>query len=73
LLKSGDIVGVFWGASVARDNAHHRQNVDELFELYKQGRIKPFISEHFPLEKGAEAIRHLTSRKALGKVVVTMD
>jgi NADPH2:quinone reductase len=73
LLKSADIVGVFWGAAVARDPAQHRQNVEELFAFYKAGQIKPFISEHFPLEQAADAIRHLTSRKAMGKVVVTMD
>jgi NADPH2:quinone reductase len=72
LLKSADIVGVFWGAAVARDQAQHRQNVEELFELYKKGQIKPFVSEHFPLDQAADAIRHLTSRKAMGKVVVTM-
>jgi len=73
LLKSADIVGVFWGAAVARDQAQHRQNVEELFALYKAGKIKPFVSEHFPLEQAADAIRHLTSRKAMGKVVVTME
>jgi NADPH2:quinone reductase len=73
LLKSADIVGVFWGAAVARDNAQHLQNVKELFAFYEKGQIKPFVSERFPLEKGADAIRHLTSRKAMGKVVVTME
>jgi NADPH2:quinone reductase len=73
LLKSADIVGVFWGAAVARDQAQHRQNVEELFAFYKAGKIKPFVSETFPLDKAADAIRHLTSRKAMGKVVVTMD
>jgi len=37
------------------------------------GKIRPAISERFPLAKAAEAIRHLADRKALGKVVVTMD
>ncbi len=73
LLKSADMVGVFWGAAVARDPAQHRQNVEELFAFYKAGQIKPFISEHFPLDQAADAIRHLTSRKAMGKVVVTME
>ena len=31
------------------------------------------VSEHFPLAKAADAIVHLASRKAMGKVVVTMD
>jgi len=73
LLKSCDIVGVFWGAAVARDPKAHQQNVRELFDLYKAGKIKPYVSERFPLAKAADAIAHLASRKAMGKVVVTMD
>ena len=73
LLKSCDVVGVFWGAAVARDPKAHQQNVRELFELYAAGKIKPYVSERFPLAKAADAIAHLASRKAMGKVVVTMD
>jgi NADPH2:quinone reductase len=73
LLKGCDIVGVFWGAAVARDPKAHRRNVAELMDLYVAGKIKPYVSERFPLEKGAQAIAHLASRKAMGKVVVTMD
>jgi NADPH2:quinone reductase len=72
LLKGCEIVGVFWGAAVARDGAAHRRNIAELMELYKAGKTRPHISERFPLARGAEAITHLASRKALGKVVVTM-
>ena len=72
LLKNAEVAGVFWGAHVAREPRVHRQNVKELLDFYKAGKIKPYVSETFPLEKGAEAIRHLTSRKAMGKVVVTM-
>lgn len=42
-------------------------------DLYATGKIKPFVSERFPLAKAPEAIAHLASRKAMGKVVVTMD
>lgn len=73
LLKSCDIVGVFWGAAVARDPAGHAQNVRELMALYAEGKIKPHVSERFPLERAGEAIAHLASRKAMGKVVVTND
>jgi NADPH2:quinone reductase len=41
--------------------------------MYAAGKIKPFVSERFPLAKAADAIRHLASRKAMGKVVVTID
>jgi NADPH2:quinone reductase len=73
LLKSCDIVGVFWGAAVARDPRSHQQNIAELMDLYAAGKIRPHVSEHFPLARAAEAITHLASRKALGKVVVTID
>jgi NADPH2:quinone reductase len=73
LLKSCDIVGVFWGAAVARDPKAHAQNVKELLDLYAAGKIKPYVSERFPLAKAGDAIAHLASRKAMGKVVVTMD
>ena len=73
LLKGCDIVGVFWGAAVSRDPAAHQQNVNELMALYAAGKIKPHVSEHFPLARAAEAITHLASRKAMGKVVVMVD
>src|SRR5258706_6123785 len=73
LLKSCDIVGVFWGAAVARDPKAHQQNIKELMDLYATGTIRPHVSEHFPLARAAEAISHLASRKAMGKVVVTVD
>lgn len=73
LLKGCQIVGVFWGASVFRDPAGHRENMAELFALYEQGRIRPRISARFPLEQAAEALEMMEARKVMGKVVVTMD
>lgn len=73
LLKSCDIVGVFWGAAVARDPKGHAQNLKELMDLYAAGKIKPYVSERFPLARAGEAIAHLSSRKAMGKVVITVD
>jgi len=73
LLKSCDIVGVFWGAAVARDPKGHAQNLKELMDLYAAGKIRPYVSERFPLARAGEAIAHLSSRKAMGKVVITVD
>jgi NADPH2:quinone reductase len=73
LLKGCDVVGVFWGSAVSRDPAGHQQNVKELLELYAAGKIKPHVSEHYPLARAAEAISHLASRKAMGKVVVMVE
>jgi len=73
LLKSCQIVGVFWAAWTKRDPKAFETSTNELFGLYEKGKIKPLISERFPLDRGAEAIRWLADRKAIGKVIVTME
>jgi NADPH2:quinone reductase len=73
LLKSCQIVGVFWAAWTKRDPAAFEASTRELFEFYEMGAIKPLISERFPLEKAPDAIRWLAERKAVGKVVITFD
>src|SRR5438034_8478388 len=72
LLKSCDIVGVFWGAFVGRERDRHRQNVEELIGWWRDGKLRPHVSSTYPLERAAEAIRELADRKAKGKVVVTV-
>jgi NADPH:quinone reductase len=72
LLKSCDVCGVFWGAFAARDPKRNHANIAELFDLYAAGKIKPVISEVFPLERAGEAIARLGDRKAVGKLVVTI-
>ena len=72
-MKSCDIVGVFWGAAVARDPKGHAQNLKELMALYAEGKIRPYVSERFPLARAGDAIAHLSSRKAMGKVVITVE
>jgi NADPH2:quinone reductase len=73
LLKSCQIVGVFWGDFTMRFPALHAANVAALMTLYLEGRIKPAVTERFPLARGAEAIARLGARQARGKVVVLID
>lgn len=70
LLKSVQIVGVFWGAHVAREPARHAANMAELFKLYAEGRIRPRVTRTWPLERAGEAIAALAGRQASGKLVV---
>ena len=72
LLKSCQVVGVFWGAFAARDPKANARNSLDLFGLYEKGLIKPRISKHFPLREAGAAIKWLAERHALGKVVVTV-
>jgi NADPH2:quinone reductase len=70
LLKSCQIVGVFWGEFTTRFPAEHAANVEALMALYRDGRIKPAVTERFSLARGGEAIARLGSREARGKIVV---
>jgi NADPH:quinone reductase-like Zn-dependent oxidoreductase len=73
LLKSCDVCGVFWGAFAARDPQRNAAHVEQLFRWWADGKIAPKISATYPLERGGEAIAALRDRKAIGKLVVTLD
>ena len=73
LLKSCQVVGVFWGAFMRREPAANAANIAELMQLYAKGAIKPVVSERFTLARAGEAIARLAARKAMGKIVVTME
>jgi NADPH:quinone reductase len=73
LLKGCQIVGVFWGDFTRRDPKANAENIAELLALYEKGAIKPRVSKRFPLAQAGEAIAWLAGRRALGKVIVTMD
>lgn len=47
-----------------------RQSVNELIQWYTDGKLYPHVTQCLPLERCIEAIRLLTDRKALGKIVV---
>jgi NADPH:quinone reductase-like Zn-dependent oxidoreductase len=73
LLKSCDVCGVFWGAFAAREPERNAAHVEQLFRWWSEGRIAPKISATYPLERAGEAIAALRDRKAIGKLVITLD
>jgi NADPH2:quinone reductase len=73
LLKSCQVVGVFWGAFTRREPEANAANIAELMRLYSEGKIKPVVSERYPLSRAGEAIKKLGERKAMGKIVVMME
>lgn len=72
LLKGCDICGVFWADFAAREPGDFRASVADLLRLYGEGKVRPEISARFPLERAPEAIALLASRRATGKVIVTV-
>ncbi|MGK2742484.1 NADPH:quinone oxidoreductase family protein [Tepidicaulis sp. LMO-SS28] len=70
LLKGCQIVGVFWGAFTGRERARHEENLRELMDLFKAGKVKPHVSKTYKLEEAAEALNEMAGRKVKGKVVL---
>jgi NADPH:quinone reductase len=58
---------------ISINSSRHAENVAALMALYLEGRIKPAITERFPLARGAEAIARLGARDARGKLVVMIE
>ncbi|MEM7407356.1 MAG: NADPH:quinone oxidoreductase family protein [Pseudomonadota bacterium] len=73
LLKGCEIVGVFWGTFTSREVETNRQNNRELVELYLAGKIKPHVSRRYALADAGNALKDLTERRAMGKIVITID
>ncbi|HET6966544.1 MAG TPA: NADPH:quinone oxidoreductase family protein [Acidimicrobiales bacterium] len=71
LLRGCSIVGVFWGSFVYREPDHHRANVVEMVDWWRQGKLRPHTSAVYPLDRASEALSDLAERRAMGKVVVT--
>ena len=73
LLKEAAIVGVWWGTWARKNPAVQAQNVREMAALVAAGTLKPRVTEHYALDEYVKAFAAITERRALGKVVLTMD
>lgn len=73
MVKNVDVIGVNWGAYIDRSPEIARDSFAELARWYVEGKIRPYVSDVFPLEQTADAIRHVMGRHAKGKVVVRVE
>ena len=71
LLKSCQVVGVFYGAWSARAPDENRANFRDILAFHAAGKIKPVVGGVHPLENYAKALNDLAQRRAIGKIVVT--
>lgn len=70
LLKSCDIRGVFWGAFNKAFPEQSGANFRKIIQWAAEGKISSHVHATFPLAKTAEAMAVLSSRKAMGKVIL---
>ena len=69
LLKNNAVVGVFYGAWLAREPAAGARNVAELTAMFENGDLAPVVTQQFALDDYVEAFATLTGRRARGKIV----
>jgi NADPH:quinone reductase len=72
LLKGCSIVGVFWGEFTRREPERFAEAMRRLGQWYAEGKLKPHVSETFPLERAADALTRMANRQVKGKVVLTV-
>lgn len=70
LLKSYSIVGVHWGASLARFPDSLGRQMTTLLEMAATGVVDPPLYPPYAFEDAATALQDLADRKTYGKVVV---
>jgi len=70
LLKERSLIGVYWGDSVRHDPRGHVRNMKQLMAWFAEGKVRPVVSERFPLARAPEAMRRLLDRQVKGKVVI---
>jgi len=70
LLKGAAVLGVFWGAFAQRQPEDNAANFRQLFAWHAEGKLKPLVSQTYPLGEAGAAIEKLGQRQTVGKLVV---
>jgi NADPH2:quinone reductase len=70
LLKGCDILGVNWGAFVRQKPQAYRAGLEQLTRWCAEGKLSCHIHAVYPLSETAQALKTLTDRKAMGKVIL---
>jgi NADPH2:quinone reductase len=71
LVKNCTVIGFYWGSYRTKKPRLVRRSLETLLDWAAEGKLKPHVSDRFPLEQAADAIEMLKTRQATGKVVLT--
>lgn len=72
MLKSVDVLGVFWGEAIVRNPDEHAENMALIMQWVAEGKLKPHLHQSYPLEDASKAIAAIANREAKGKVILTL-
>lgn len=70
LVKEFSVVGVFWGSFVRHEPRVFAENMNELFQWYRDKKIAVVTDAKLPLARAAEALQRLINREVVGKLVL---
>ncbi len=70
LVKNISATGLQWSDYRERDPEWVQRVQAELYGLYNAGKLKPFVSARFPLEKFADALGRFVERRVQGKMIL---
>jgi NADPH2:quinone reductase len=72
LFRNIDIVGAAWGAFLEKHPEIRRTTHADLLRMAEAGFVDPLVGANLPLERAGDAIRVISERRAIGKVVLTL-
>jgi NADPH2:quinone reductase len=70
LVKGADAIGVWIGGLGMNEPEQAAANMRELLRLAGEGKLRPYISHRFPLERAADALQAVIDRTIIGKGVI---
>jgi NADPH2:quinone reductase len=70
LLRNTEVVGAGWGAYVMGKPELNREIGAAIDALIADGAVRPIVGARFPLDRGADALKLIDGRGAVGKVVL---
>ena len=56
--------------TIIGSNSATKRELEIMMPLFRSGKLKPIIDSIFPLERAADAHRHMESRKHFGKIIL---
>jgi NADPH2:quinone reductase len=70
LLRSYDVLGVYWGAWILRDPQGHRANMTQIIDWCAQDKLSSHVHAVYPLEQAPAALKAIAAREVMGKAIL---
>jgi NADPH2:quinone reductase len=72
LVKNCAVIGLHWGAYQQHNPKLMHESLQKLLIWFGEGKLKPLVSQTFPLAQASDALTALLERRTTGKVVLVL-